>query len=728
MRRGRVTATLGVCVSAILLAAGHAVAVDGVAGVVVPRDGVLNLRTGDVDTRTLPNLMDEAAFGEGLHVITLDGPMDPWRSAALAQAGVVLRGYLPLHSYLCDLSNVDPAALRALGFVTWAGEYRREWKIEPQLANATRVPTTPERIAIADAGNVVVNVHVFEGRHHAATLAAITAIPGASVPSIEIVGGAAMLGVVMPRASVAALADLADVQFVEEFPEYTLRSNATTRWVVQSNVAGVTPLYDRGLNGSGQVVGVIDGRVAPNHCSFLDSANPIGPNHRKILAYNTTTGYSVHGTHVAGTVVGDAGTTGDTRGVAYNARMVFNIHPSADETSMYSRFETHFLQGATIHSNSWGADWTREYDGGSRGIDRASRDFDDILIVHAVSDGAIVTNPENAKNSLAVTAASLPPNQGNWCFGGNGPTLDGRRKPEIAAPGCGIFSSSGSTGCGTAGLSGTSMACPAVAGVAVLARQYFTSGFYPSGTANAPDALTPSGQLLKALLVNSAADMTGVAGFPTDREGWGRVLADDAMYFAGDARRLVIHDVRNASGGALSTGGLSRTKVNVAAGQSLKVTLAWADEAAQVNATFVPVNNLTLRVTAPSGATYYGNVFSGGVSVPDGTPDPLNNLEQVLLPTPEAGVWSLDVLGAGVNVGVQGFALVATGGVTPFTCDGDVNCDSALNGLDVEVQELAVGGDMTDYCLSDPDFNGDLALNGLDVLAVEQVVGGGECP
>lgn len=62
------------------------------------------------------------------------------------------------------------------------------------------------------------------------------------------------------------------------------------------------------------------------------------------------------------------------------------------------------------------------------------------------------------------------------------------------------------------------------------------------------------------------------------------------------------------------------------------------------------------------------------------------------------------------------------------TCDGDVNCDLALNGLDVEVQELAIGGEMTDYCQTDPDFNGDFALNGLDVESVESVVGGGPCP
>lgn len=60
-------------------------------------------------------------------------------------------------------------------------------------------------------------------------------------------------------------------------------------------------------------------------------------------------------------------------------------------------------------------------------------------------------------------------------------------------------------------------------------------------------------------------------------------------------------------------------------------------------------------------------------------------------------------------------------------CVGDTNCDFALNGLDVEIMELAIGGDTTDICLPDPDVNGDSALNGLDVEAVELAVGGAGC-
>ncbi len=101
-------------------------------------------------------------------------------------------------------------------------------------------------------------------------------------------------------------------------------------------------------------------------------------------------------------------------------------------------------------------------------------------------------------------------------------------------------------------------------------------------------------------------------------------------------------------------------------------------------------------------------------------------------PTPSAQV--------PLTVGVHTITLVVTdnGGltdddtvlvtITEPPCDGDVNCDFALDGFDVEVQEKAVGGDVSDYCQADPDFNHDFALDGFDVEAVELVVGGGPCP
>lgn len=61
-------------------------------------------------------------------------------------------------------------------------------------------------------------------------------------------------------------------------------------------------------------------------------------------------------------------------------------------------------------------------------------------------------------------------------------------------------------------------------------------------------------------------------------------------------------------------------------------------------------------------------------------------------------------------------------------CDGDINCDGNLDGFDVQTMELAVGGDLADFCQADPDFNNDGNIDGFDVQAVELVVGGGFCP
>lgn len=93
---------------------------------------------------------------------------------------------------------------------------------------------------------------------------------------------------------------------------------------------------------------------------------------------------------------------------------------------------------------------------------------------------------------------------------------------------------------------------------------------------------------------------------------------------------------------------------------------------------------------------------------------------------PTAGTMTIGLFRPGTATNAT--AAVQVPSAPPPPCDGDVNCDFALNGNDVQVQELAVGGELSDYCQADPDFNGDFALNGNDVEAVEIVVGGGPCP
>ncbi len=626
----------------------------------------LKLVTGEVDLSTLQNAK-ELAPNQAVRlprrvIIQLDGPIDADRRAAIEASGVVLGDYLPDYAYVADMKRARLSALTVLDFVVHITPYQDAWKIDPELA--TRTLSSPERKAMAASGQIASHVYLFPGESITETTNAINAIPGLTIAHTELEEDRYLIQVTGPQSALHQLAKIKAVQWVEPAPEITFR-NSTTRWIVQSNINGQFPVYDAGIRGEGQLIGIMDGRVRVTHCSFTDpEGDPIGDNHRKIQAYNTSLGSDFHGTHVAGTALGDNGVNNDTRGIAYMSRLVFNTVPGFSFSQMNNRLNTHYNQGATIHTNSWGNDGTTAYDGLARSIDSFSWNNDDNLVLFAVTNGSSLRNPENAKNCLAVGASNDANSQANHCSGGQGPTADGRRKPEIYAPGCGTRSASSSSSCSTTSLTGTSMASPAVAGAAALARQYYMDGFYPTGTAVAQDAFVPSGPLVKATLLNSAVDMTGVNGFPSNREGWGRVLLDNALYFDGDTRFNLVYDVRNASNEAMSTGDVWETTVTVANfGEPFKVTLVWHDAPAATNAAFTPVNNLDLEVVAPLAGTLLGNRFSGGQSTTGGSPDTLNNVEMVLLNVAPPGEYTIRVKGTAVNTGTQGYALIITGDV-----------------------------------------------------------------
>lgn len=657
-------AAIVVFVAAPFLATGEAEGQPAPDASLTDRVGLLSLHVGDVETATLPNLLVDLPqrFDADRHyIVQLDGPIDPARRADLVSAGVELLDYLPHFAYVARLGAADPAALAAIPFVGWVGDFPNEWKLD--AAFGTRVLTTPERQLMLAAGRLPIIVTLFAGLPAEAAYATLTNGIGADVHWIEPVSGNIVMAATVPEDSVADIVAIPSVQFVEDAPEITMRNNSN-RWIVQSNVTNVTPFYTAGIRGEGQIVGVLDGRVNVNHCSFNDSG-PFGDNHRKIQAYNTSTGSDTHGTHVAGTATGDAGSNTHTRGVAYLGKLCYNTIPTFSESGIRQRLDLHHNQGSRIHTNSWGDDGTTSYNGLARGFDSFSHTFEESLVCLAVTNTSSLRNPENAKNLLAVGASQDTPSQNSHCSGGAGPTADSRRKPEIYAPGCSTNSSQGS-GCSTTQLTGTSMACPAVAGTGMLVRQYYADGFYPTGSAVPLDAFTPSGALVKATLLNSSVDMTGIGGYPSNTEGWGRVLADDACFLNGDSRKLVVFDdVRNADG--LSTSDFVEYPLEVQSGQKLKVTLVFTDvpASASTGGGFAAVNDLDLEVVSPGGQTYRGNVFSGGQSTTGGSPDIRNNVEQVHLNSPQIGSWTVRVRATAVNSGTQGYALLATGDVIP---------------------------------------------------------------
>lgn len=618
-------------------------------------EGRIYFNTGVVDLATRVNLLNQPGAvpdETAPYVLSLQGAVTEERREALAAVGVRLWDYLPVNAFIARFHETSFAAVSNLGFVTFVGDFDAAWKIDPELG--TRSYVTGPMQEIVSAGRLPVTVTLFADSSADDAMNAIRAIPGARIDRAEPMGDGFEIAAELPADQIAGLAEITSVQYIEPAYELTLR-NSSNRWIVQSNVTNVTPLYDNGIHGEGQVVGVLDGRADQQHCSLSGG---------KILFYNASDGNDTHGTHVSCTAVGNAGVNDNTRGVAYLGNMVYNVTPSFTESAVNTALTTHSSQGARIHTNSWGDDGTTSYNALCRGFDLFGYQHEDELVCLAVTNTSTLRNPENAKNLLAVGASQDTPSQASHCSGGTGPTADGRRKPEIYAPGCNTTSAVPGT-CGTANLTGTSMASPAVAGTGALVRQYYADGYYPSGVAIPGDGFTPSGALIKATLLNSAVDMTGISGYPSNQEGWGRVLADNALYFNGDTRRLVVlSDIRNAEG--LTTGQSNEHSFQVTSNaEQLRVTLVWTDApaSASTGTAAAAVNNLDLTVIAPGGQTYRGNVFSGGVSVTGGAADSLNNVEQVHLNSPATGLWTVTVSGAAVNSGAQGYALIATGAV-----------------------------------------------------------------
>lgn len=606
----------------------------------------------DPSLRIAPPDPDESAHW----IVHWNTDVSTARKDELRSLGAELLGYLPERAWLVRMTGAQAAAAGALGSVDYVGLWQPAYALSPEIG--THVYQDPERRADTRLRLVV---DLFPGVD-ANLLAAGARKLGAALDGLYPDVRAPRLRLRIAPERLHDLARLPGVAWIEEQAEYVERNNNVV-WIVQTAQSGNTAIWDHGIRGEGQVLGHIDSGFVESSCYFDDpDGDAPGPTHRKVV-YQADSNSSTHGTHTAGTAVGNqTPVTGasDYNGVAPEARMATSRY-NAGGFNLYTELANHYSYGARVHTNSWGNDGTTAYTSDCRDIDRYSRDYEDAMVAFAETNTSTLKTPENAKNVLAV-AATNNPNYENHGSGGTGPTADGRRKPEIYAPGCSNRSASTSS-CSTVSLCGTSMACPAIAGSGLLVRQYYTDGFYPSGAANAADAFTPSGALLRATLINGTFDMTGVAGYPSNLEGWGRLQLDESLSFTGDARHNWVTDVRNADG--LQTGDSTDYPLIVnSAAEALKVTMVFTDPPATVGAAQPIINNLDLELIAPDQTSYRGNVFSGGQSAPGGSFDPINTVERVVLDAPQTGSWTVRIHGTDIPDGPQGYAVVAGGDVS----------------------------------------------------------------
>ncbi len=697
----------------------------------VPRDGSHLLLVGaafdptllepDFGMVGLPTSVDGAYGIVQFHAGQLDA------KEQLARAGVSFVGYIPDNAFTYRITPEANGLLALNPAVRWVGPYKTGYKIHPDLWPGAAVDTTEITLRIFP------DVPVDEvEREMALRFPAAARLQISDERSGNLRYGAAAES---RLDLVTAAAAISGVAFVEPYRRPVL-NNVDALGPMQSNVAtgaivgnACSPatncgLFNRNITGTGQIAAVADSGNDSDMCFFrydatagaiTDAQSPVPPAlgtidlTKKVAAYYVMPGstaydsnatcpgggpISFHGTHTSATVVGDnfavlstptfAGiNTGD--GMAPNAKLIFQ-DIGHDTTGCLSGLDDPFsmyLQalnaGARVHSNSYGSANGGEYTGDDATVDRFLFGHEEMTIFFSAgnSGGAGGTpnttgSPGNSKN--VVTVGRVGHGNSTVVVGSSsrGPTDDGRKKPDLMAPGSATISASGdashvTNNCATKSLSGTSMSCPTAAGAAALLRQYFEDGYYPTGAASAADSLRPRAALVKAALLNGTLPLASVAPpnniFGNNDYGWGRLFLDNNLFFAGDGREVRVWNVPNTDG--LQTAGSHTYSISVAAGAEFRATLVWMDPDPSPGVAVNLVNNLSLTVTDGTN-TYLGNVMTGLVSTTGGAADVLNNVEQVRLTAPLAATHTITINAPAVpGTGApytnrQGYALVVS--------------------------------------------------------------------
>ncbi|MGB7055883.1 MAG: S8 family serine peptidase [bacterium] len=614
------------------------------------------------------------------YIVHCKGPVYPEYVQQIRQAGATVYSYIPNYAFLVKMDELMKNQVAQIEFVDWIGIYQPAYKLSGQEEFRTLQGNHEVTILLypeADLNDVLDQLDEMGAR-------IVDIAPGDWYHTIRCD---------VDLASVPAIASLDEVSWLEPWHKMEPH-NASVQWVVQTATSQNRRIWDMGIRGDGQLVSTCDSGVRTSHYAFRSTNSSWlttwgdYPNDRKIIAYKPANSYGsgyadfgdeannyCHGSHVSGTVCGNDDVMGSPStydGVAINSRLYFcdgggSLGCVYLPSNLYTLFAMPYAGNAAgsvkIMSNSWGNPVNGQYTSEAMAVDLFVYFNQDFLLCFSNGNNGpsamTVGSPATAKNCISV-GGSRNSGQLNqiYYYSSRGPTQDGRRKPTLITPGQTVTSVSGFGDTGYSIMDGTSMASPSAAGAAVLVRQYFVDGWYPSGAASPADSLLPSAALLKAVLINSAdRNMSGFT-VPDNNVGWGRVDLDSVLYFTGDTRDLAVVD--NAVG--VSTGQYIEYTYNVASNAvPLRATLVWSDYPGAGGAGIKLVDNLDLTMTDPGSTQYKGNVYAGGQSTTGGSYDTLNVEECVRIDAPQSGNWTIRVTGVNVPYGPQPFALVVTG-------------------------------------------------------------------
>lgn len=699
-------------------------------------------------------------------LVRFEAPVDAVVRQSLREAGVELLTYIGDHSYFASVAadRLAPAALDQISTLRGAQAIEREHKLHRAFVQG-EIPRWAVVAEVETEVGLEESVAAYVVFHRDVAIdpdgTALCSRHGAVIRSFMYSINAAVIE--LPRSRIEALAAEDAVQWIEPpLPGFDT-TNDSNRVLTQANLVHAAP-YN--LTGAGVNVMVYDGGTArASHVDFQGR-----------LTVRDSSGTGSHPTHVAGSIggagVGDFTFKGMAPGVtlqAYGFEVVGGLQPgflytdSGDLEADYNQAINTYGAvisnnsiGSNIESNGYNCAWQGDYGATSALIDaivRGSLGQPHRIVwaagnerqgtrcdVEGYGSYYSVAPPCGAKNHITVGAVNSN-DDSMTSFSSWGPTDDGRMKPDISAPGCQSNGDNGVTSCNSSGdtayttMCGTSMACPTTTGLAALMIEDYRVQF-----PGRPDFRNST---LKILLAHTAVDRGNVG--PDYQFGYGSVRIKEAIDFMREGNFL---EEQVSHGDAYSVLVLVEPGAPV-----MKATLAWDDAPAAPVAYGTLVNDLDLRVYDPSNNRHYPwtldptSPTSAAVQTAE---DHLNNIEQVLVNSPAAGVWRIEVYGYNVPEGPQPFSLCASpqlvacssSGTIAFSaseygCAGTaavsvVDCDLNTDNELIETIVISVSSTtepagetllLTETGPATADFRGSIPLSTTDAPGVLQVSG-----
>jgi subtilisin family serine protease len=647
------------------------------------------------------------AASPGFYLFSLQGPLiEPWRQE-LERIGVRPSESVEANLYKVRLAPEQRRQLKALPFVSDVRQYGAD---DSGLAEVNRLEAAAPA---GGAGTAALGMVAYDIMLHGEAEAAKVRgwLNDHSVP-VAAARGRKIRAYLLERSRlVGEIAALDGVQRIEEYVAPKLHND---RARVLMGVEKPNPGVAVAQTGAGQIVAIADTGIDHRHPDFEgrivgrvgrgrpgDTSDPHG-----------------HGTHVAGSVLGDGrGSAGKLRGVAPGAHLFFQSLLDSGgglgglPFDLNELFEEAYQNGARIHNNSWGSATASRYVVNSQEVDEfVSRRRDMLIVISAGNEGTAadgrnappgfvdwlsIGSPATCKNALTVGASRSDRTSGGlsdrtwksaWpgdfpeppiadkkisgdpeglaAFSSRGPCDDHRIKPDVVAPGTDIASCKSAL----APLSHFWGEFPGNDKYAFMGGTSMAAPLVTGCAALVREYFTagrdhqPSAALLKAALINGTKWLKGedadapAKGLPNYHQGFGCInLIDTLPNPAHPELAVQFVDDWQTPGKSLSTTG-SGARYRFSVGEGAKM-LRVCLAYTDFGARALQ-NNLNLFLQLPSGKKKIGNEkLPNSLNIPD----PDNNVEVIRIDNPEPGDYLVQVTATNLLRTPQDFALVVTG-------------------------------------------------------------------